>query len=112
MGQLTQYQQEDRSALSDLIENGTPKALRLDSITRFDGNGNNPLLFLTPLSVYGGDGSMVLVSLEGHLCSVMELHNMDAERLWRIGLTYDAADMLINEIGLIVQRRNENGGKK
>lgn len=108
MTTLPQEQYEDRSALSDLIENGEPKALRLDNVSRLNSKVPNPMLFLTPMGTYGGNPALCLVALEGHYCEVMNLYALDRMRLWKIGLTFEAADALINEIGLAVQRSQRN----
>jgi len=59
-----------------------------------------PRLFITPMSIYGGETDELLVSLEGGGAEVMKSNDLKVTRFFMMGITVTSARVLIAEIKL------------
>lgn len=95
MQELIQYQHnEEIESPLVALRNGKPVVLSVaDADMKTRRRTPHPRLVITPLPT-----GELCVALESMGCEIAEPENFKVARLWRMGLTKNAAEMLISEI--------------
>jgi hypothetical protein len=93
---------KSRSLLAPLAE-GLPVAIRVadkGTLSRMKTlkKGQEPLLFIVPMSVFGGDRDVLLIHLQDGGATVERVEGLTLTRLWKVGLPINAAKALISEL--------------
>jgi len=66
---------------------------------------NDPLLFITPASCFGGDRQVLVMSLQGRGCEVFDMReNLKSIAIIRIGLDISLAVQLANALNLVFNK--------
>ena len=96
--ELTKYSESVISLLEPLKE-GCPVTLSIDDEKmRSKKRIPKPILMIAPTSLYGADDGNFLFSMPGFGSEIMGLDNLKASRLFMMGMTMQAATMLVHEI--------------
>jgi len=70
------------------------------------------VLFISPLAVYGHpESSKLLFSFPGYGSELLEIEEITASRLYRLGLTYRSAEILtqkLNQVFRIEERKHDH----
>jgi len=107
---ITQQKERSKSlapAIVDLIEKGKPAALALTAVHVKKSRYPKPVMFIVPMDHFGGSRKEALFALQGGFSEVLDMHNPDPVRLWKVGLTTNAAKALIKMIREVVDSKTE-----
>lgn len=93
---------KSRSLLAPLAD-GVPVAIRVadkGTMSRMKTlkKGQEPLLFIVPMSVFGGERDMLLIHLRQGGATVETVEGLTLTQLWKMGLPINAAKALISEL--------------
>ena len=105
MNELTKVQHENRSPLFDLLSTGKPTMFKAEmlgkALDKFE-----PYVYIVPLTNFGplqleSGNYPALIAIEGSRAETLNLLDLDKMRLWRIGMSHEAAAALTSEIAKV-----------
>ena len=68
-----------------------------------------PVILLTPSSVYGFNNDKLIISLPGYGCEVVPINEIKPLRLYQVGLSLSTAKILATELNKLFKEETTNG---